>query len=187
MSGVDTGCSHTFLGRKARSGQAAATFVILSVLLGLVAVSYWFADQYLRAVTTSVWDAVETINRAVQRVYGVPERSATITVFIPQHSTVSIKGSKDTLILEATGAFGNRGYRLFYDNSWQLIGEGSVTLTADGKLTVTWGGQGRPVGMAGGPIVLGTGRYTIVVKNIGGTLLEFHVVERGVPTEVLKR
>jgi hypothetical protein len=41
--------------------------------------------------------------------------------------------------------------------------------------------------MAGGPIVLGAGRYTIVVKNIGGTVLEFHVVERGVPTEVLKR
>jgi len=183
--GLFLGNSRT--GNVARSGQVSTTFVVLTVLLSLVTVSYWFADQYLRSVTASVWDAVETLNRAVQIVYGIPERATTITIYIPNHSTLTIKSSNDNLILEATGAFGDRRNRLLYDDDWRLINEGSTTLTADGKLRVTYGVKDKPVKLAGKPIVLGAGKHVIIVRNIGGTVIDFQPLEKGIPTEVLRR
>jgi hypothetical protein len=170
-----------------RSGQATSTFVVLTVLIALISLSYWFADQYIRSSTSSVWDAVETLNRAIQQVYGIPERTATVTLNIPNHSTLTIKNSGETLTVEATGAFGDRRPRLLSEDSWEIINPASTTLSADGKLKITYGKDGSSVKLSGQPITLGAGRHIIIVRNTGGTTISITVVERGIPTEVVRR
>ncbi len=170
-------------------GQASVTFVVLVVLLGLIGTAFYMANQYMGIFEPSVWDAVEAFNRAVQRVYGLPERSATISIYIPSHASLKISrsGSGDGLVLEATGAFGDRRYRLIEQDGWELINEGSTTLSTDGRLRVVYGSQDRPLRLGSGDLTLGPGRHTLVIRNLNGVTVAVQPVPHGIPTEVMSR
>lgn len=167
-----------------RTGQASLTFVTLVVLLGLVGTAFYMANQYLGSLEASVWDAVEDFNRAVQRVYGLPERSATISVYVPSHASLRFTRSGESLVLEATGAFGDRRYRLIEQDAWELIVEGSTTLTQDGRLRVVFGSQDRPLRLGTNDLTLGPGRHTLVIRNLNGVTIGIYPVPHGMPTEV---
>ncbi len=170
-----------------RKGQAPVSFVVLVVLLGLVGTAFYFANQYVSTFESSVWDAVESINSAIQQVYGLPERSATISVYVPSSSYVRISGSGDNTFVEATGAFGDRRYRLIEGDAWELIVEGSTTLTSDGRLRVVYGTQERPLKLGSETVVLGPGRHTLVIRNLNGVTIGIYPVRQGIPTEVQRR
>ncbi len=170
-----------------RKGQAPVTFVVLVVLMGLVGTAFYLANQYVSTFESSVWDAVESINRAIQRVYGLPERSGTISVYVPSNSYIRVTGSGDSTVVEATSAFGDRRYRLIEDDGWELIVAGSTTLTSDGRLRVVYGTQGRPLRLGTGELVLGPGRHTLVIRNLNGVTIGIYPVQQGVPTEALRR
>jgi hypothetical protein len=173
--------------RRRIAGQTTVTFVVLVVLMGLVGTAFYFANQYVSTFESSVWDAVESINRAIQRVYGLPERSATISVYVPSNAYIRVTGSGDSTVVEATGAFGDRRYRLIEDDGWELIVAGSTTLTSDGRLRVVYGTQGRPLRLGTEELVLGPGRHTLVIRNLNGVTIGIYPVQQGVPTEVLRR
>jgi hypothetical protein len=170
-----------------RSGQIPVTFVILVVLMGLVGTAFYFANQYISTFESSVWDAVESINSAIQRIYGLPERSATISVYVPSNAYIRITGSGDNTVIEATGAFGDRRYRLIEGDAWELIDAGSTTLTPDGKLRVVYGTSGRPLKLGSKEIVLGPGRHTLVIRSLNGVTIAINPIQQGIPTEVLRR
>jgi hypothetical protein len=173
--------------RRRIAGQVSVTFVVLVVLMGLVGTAFYFANQYISTFESSVWDAVESINGAIQRIYGLPERSATISVYVPSNAYIRITGSGDNTVIEATGAFGDRRYRLIEGDAWELIVAGSTTLTSDGRLRVVYGTQERPLKLGSKEIVLGPGRHTLVIRNLNGVTIAFNPVQQGVPTEVLRR
>ncbi|MEN3047695.1 MAG: hypothetical protein ABDH63_02810 [Candidatus Caldarchaeales archaeon] len=150
---------------------------------------YSMATLQLSAVESPVWDAVESINRAIQKVYGLPERSATLTVYVPKDSAIRIAAQgEDRLVIEAIGALGDRRYRILDADAWNILDERATRLTSDGRLTVTYGRPPElPITLSGREVVLGPGRHTIVLKNINGYALQILVVERGLPTEVITR
>lgn len=172
-----------------RSGQASVTFVILTVLLALIGLGYSVATVQLSAVESPVWDAVESINRAIQRVYGLPEKSVTLTVYVPKDSVVRIAAQgEDRLVIEATGAFGDRRYRILEADAWNILDERAMRLTTGGLLTMVYGKPPElPITLSSREVVLSPGRHTIVIRNLNGYVLQLLVIEQGVPTEVIRR
>ena len=170
---------------RSRRGQAVVSLAAISVILALIGIAYYMADQQLRAFELSVWDAVEKINKGVQSVYGLPERSVTISIYIPRDSVVWLKrGDGGNLVVEATGAFGDRRYRILEQDELALINVAGMTLTEDGKLTIPYGQGDRPVKLAGEEKALGPGRYTVIIRNLTGDTLFFKIIGRGGPPSV---